>query len=323
MAVIDVPVLDFSTERTALIDRIRAQCRINGFFQITGHGVDVRVQENALAWSKRFFELPEREKMKCSKDNNTWNRGYELMRSQILEVGTQPDLKEGFYIGDEIPTTHPYFVNKKLNSGPNQWPEALGDDLTAFQAANLAYYRATFRLAADVLKAIALSLNLEENFFAPFMDGAVATMRLLHYPVQEPDDDEKLIRGIGAHTDFGAITLLLQDDVDGLQVWDQNNQLWIDVEPTKGAYVVNLGNLMQRWTNEVYKSNIHRVINKSGKERYSIPFFTSGNPEYVVTCIPSCVAPGEKNKFPPITVEEAVSSAYAESYARAQKFNQA
>jgi isopenicillin N synthase-like dioxygenase len=94
------------------------------------------------------------------------------------------------------------------------------------------------------------------------------------------------------------------------------------VPPTPGAYVVNLGNLMSRWTNEKYKSNIHRVINKSGKERYSIPLFISGNPDYLVECIPTCKAAGDEAKFGPITVEEAVSSAYAESYGRAQKHKQ-
>jgi isopenicillin N synthase-like dioxygenase len=94
------------------------------------------------------------------------------------------------------------------------------------------------------------------------------------------------------------------------------------VEPTKGAFVINLGNLMQKWTNEKYKSNIHRVINKSGKERYSIPIFLSGNPDYVVECIPTCRAPGDPAKFEPITVQTAVSAAYAESYGRAQHYKQ-
>jgi Isopenicillin N synthase and related dioxygenases len=94
------------------------------------------------------------------------------------------------------------------------------------------------------------------------------------------------------------------------------------VEPTKGALVVNLGNLMARWTNEKYKSNVHRVINKSGKERYSIPVFLSGNPDYMVECIPTCQSPGNPAKFGPITVQDAVSAAYAESYGRAQLFKQ-
>ncbi|KAL1892619.1 hypothetical protein Sste5346_006904 [Sporothrix stenoceras] len=326
-----IPIIDFSgfyssdpATKQAVVDQIREQCGINGFFQITGHRVDAALQDNVLHWSKMFFALPDEAKQACSKENNTWNRGYEMLRSQILEEGTQPELKEGFYIGADIPTDHPYFINKKLNSGPNQWPK---DGFTAgalegFKASTMDYYNATVSLAGDVLQALALSLSLEESFFSQFMDGAVATMRLLHYPIQPPDSDAKLTRGIGAHTDFGAITLLLQDDVDGLQVWDKNTSTWVDVEPVKGAYVVNLGNLMQRWTNEKYISNVHRVINRSGKERFSIPIFISGNPDYVVECMPNCKAPGEPSKFPPTTVEAAVSSGYAESYGRAQRFKQ-
>lgn len=176
--------------------------------------------------AKKLFALDLAEKQKVSKDNNTWNRGYEMLRSQILEEGTQPELKEGFYIGDDIPRDHPYFINKKLNSGPNQWPEILGEE---FSHNTMAYYKSTVSLATDLLKVLALSLDLEEDYFAKFMEGAVATMRLLHYPPQPPDADEKLSRGIGAHTDFGAITLLLQDKVDGLQVWDKHSSTWIDV----------------------------------------------------------------------------------------------
>ncbi|KAK9796944.1 putative Fe2OG dioxygenase domain-containing protein [Seiridium cardinale] len=339
MADLEIPIIDFSgfysdepTRKQAVVDQVRKSCLYNGFFQIINHSVPLAQQDGALSAAKKFFTLPQEEKNKVSKNNNTWNRGYEMLRSQILEEGTQPELKEGFYIGaagfadpnsfSDLPTTHPYFINKKLNSGPNQWPEGLGSDLDSFKTGTMDYYNSTLNLASDLLRVIALSLDLEENFFAQFADGAVATMRLLHYPSQPKDADEKLTRGIGAHTDFGAITMLLQDEVDGLQVWDQRNQTWIDVEPTKGALVVNLGNLMQRWTNEKYKSNIHRVINKSGKERYSIPVFFSGNPDFLVECIPTCRAPEELAKFDSITVQQAVSAAYAESYGRAQKYKQ-
>ncbi|KAF5675297.1 cytochrome P450 monooxygenase [Fusarium denticulatum] len=329
MAKLEIPIIDFSgfysedpAEKKKVVDQVRESCLYNGFFQILGHSVPVDKQTKALQCAKKLFNLPLEEKEKVSKNNNTWNRGYEMLRSQILEEGTQPELKEGFYIGDEIPKSHPYFVNKKLNSGPNQWPEALGDDLEDFKYQTMDYYKSTLRLASDLMRVLALSLDLKEDYFSTFLDGAVATMRLLHYPSQPKDADEKLTRGIGAHTDFGAITMLLQDDVDGLQVWDQKNNTWIDVQPTKGAFVVNLGNLMARWTNEKYKSNVHRVINKTGKERYSIPVFVSGNPDYVVDCIPTCKAPGEEAKFKPATVEEVVSASYAESYGRAQLYKQ-
>ncbi|EFX04999.1 2og-Fe oxygenase family protein [Grosmannia clavigera kw1407] len=311
---------DDAAKKKAVVDQIRTSCLHNGFFQIVGHSVPLDQQKAVMDAVKRFFALPQADKDAVSKNNNTWNRGYEMLRSQILEEGTEPELKEGFYIGDEIAETHPYFVQRRLNSGPNQWPAALGADLASFQSASMNYYQSALGLAADLLRALALSMDLPEDYFGQFMQGAVATMRYLHYPSQPADADEKLARGIGAHTDFGAITLLLQDTVDGLQVLDAGSHTWIDVEPTPGALVVNLGNLMQRWTNERYRSNIHRVINKSGKERYSIPVFISGNPDYVVDCIPTCLAPGDAVKFPPITVEAAVSASYAESYGRAQLF---
>ncbi|KAH7123016.1 2OG-Fe(II) oxygenase superfamily protein [Dactylonectria macrodidyma] len=329
MSKLEIPIIDFSgfysedpAEKQKVVDQVRSSCLYNGFFQIVGHSVPLSEQKAVMDGAKKFFAMPLEEKQKVAKENNTWNRGYEMLRSQILEEGTKPELKEGFYIGAEIPETHPYFINKKLNSGPNQWPEGLGSDLESFRSGSMNYYTSTLRLASDLMRVLALSLDLEETYFSKFMDGAVATMRLLHYPSQPKDGDDKLTRGIGAHTDFGAITMLLQDTVDGLQVWDKKNSVWIDVAPTEGAYVVNLGNLMARWTNEKYKSNIHRVINKSGKERYSIPVFVSGNPDYLVECIPTCKSEDTPAKFGAVTVEEAVSAAYAESYGRAQLYKQ-
>jgi isopenicillin N synthase-like dioxygenase len=216
-----------------VVDQVRKSCLYNGFFQIINHSVPLEQQKAAMDAAKEFFSLSQEEKDKVSKNNNTWNRGYEMLRSQILEEGTQPELKEGFYIGADLPTSHPYFVNKKLNSGPNQWPEGLGQSLDTFKSSTMDYYNSTLSLASDLLRVIALSLDLKEDFFAEFADGAVATMRLLHYPSQPKDADEKLTRGIGAHTDFGAITMLLQDEVDGLQVWDQQNKTWIDVSRQK------------------------------------------------------------------------------------------
>lgn len=161
-------------------------------------------------------------------DNTTWNRGYENLGSQILEAGTNPDQKEGYYIGEEITKDHPYFVGKKLNSGPNQWPEGF-PQAELFQKSSMEYYNHMHTLARDVLSVIAQTLNLGANYFDDFTEGAVATLRLLHYPPQPKDSDEKLSRGIGAHTDFGSVTLLMQDDVDGLQVWEFTTEEWLDV----------------------------------------------------------------------------------------------
>jgi len=145
----------------------------------------------------------------------------------MLEVGTEPELKEGFYIGEDLPVTHLYFLQKKLNSGPNIWPESL-EGIDDFKKTTSEYYNEVCKLAKDVLAVLALSLDLAENYFDGFTSGAVATMRLLHYPPQPADSDEKLSRGIGAHTGFGAVTLLMQEEVDGLQVWDNGTKTWLD-----------------------------------------------------------------------------------------------
>lgn len=250
------PILDFSPfygndseAKTKLVDEVRKCCHYNGFFQITGHRVPLELQKRVMECSKRFFNLPLEEKLQIDKsekrmpsietptetinianflDNNSFNRGYELLRSQMLEVGTGPELKEGLYIGEEITEDHPYFLENKLNSGPNQWPQTVSDK-EEFQKTTMEYYHAVFELAKDVLGVVALTLGVDSTFFEPLTDGAVATMRYLHYPAQPKDEDEKLNRGIGAHTDFGCVTLLLQDEVDGLQVLDAPSGQWLDV----------------------------------------------------------------------------------------------
>lgn len=203
------------------------------------------------------------------------------------------------------------------------------------------YYTHMHTLAREVLSVIALTLDLPEDYFQPFTTGAVATLRYLHYPPQPPTSDEKLTRGIGAHTDFGSITLLMQDEVDGLQVYEKSTNEWLDVSPPPslplfrltnlrfaqvtpipGAYVVNLGNMFMRWSNDLYISNLHRVINKSGKERYSVPFFFSGHPDYVIDCLPNCRKEGESKKYEPITVMDCVGGSYRESYGKAKVFKE-
>lgn len=154
----------------------------------------------------------------------------------MLEAGTGPELKEGLYIGEEILEDHPYYVQKKLNSGPNQWPQTIADK-EEFQKTTMEYYHAVYGLAKDVLSVIALTLGVDATFFKPLTDEAVATMCYLHYPAQPKDQDEKLNRGIGAQTDFGCVTLLLQDEVDGLQVLDAHSGQWLDVSSPNEVFI--------------------------------------------------------------------------------------
>lgn len=148
--------------------------------------------------------------------------------------------------------------------------------------------------------------GVDTSIFDVFCKDPVASVRLLHYPPHPTNADPNL-RGAGAHTDFGAITLLLQDDASGLQVFNRHTEAWIDVQPNKDAYVVNVGDMLEKWTNGEYNSTLHRVINTSGKERYSVPFFYDGNLDCELKPLDGSSATG-------ITVEQIMRSRYEASY---------
>lgn len=246
------PVLDFSVfygsdsqAKTKLLQDIRECCLKNGFFQITGHRVSRELQRRTMSCVERFFDLPLEEKLKIDRSikkkklrslksialtfigRNPFNRGYEVMQSHMSQPGSSPDLKEGLFIGQDLPVHHPYCVEKKFNCGPNVWPEAL-DDLEEFKCTTMEYYDAVFQLAKDIIAVLALTINGDEGLFAPYTDGAVATLRYLHYPPQPPKTYDNA-RGCGAHRDYSGITILLQDEVGGLQVLDEPTGQWIDV----------------------------------------------------------------------------------------------
>ncbi|WYZ45767.1 hypothetical protein EsH8_VIII_001083 [Colletotrichum jinshuiense] len=285
------------TSRQTLVAEIRRAC-----------------ENQALEQSKHFFALPLDVKEKY--DKNGFNRGYERLRAQNFEKTGSGDLKEGYYFGTNLPLDHPMVVNKKFNLGPNKYPTDVQDPEKFRQVVDT-YFDSMRSLAERLLRLLCESLEIGDEWVPRFTETPIAILRLLHYPPQAPNAPD-MERGIGAHTDFGALTILLQDMVGGLQVWDRLNSQWVEVKPSKGALVVNLGNLMMRWTNDRYLSNLHRVINRSGQERYSIPFFFSGNPDFIVKCLPS--EKGElKAKYPPVTVEDWIKGRYADTYAASSK----
>ena len=302
-----LPVIDVSglsspdlTCRRHVAALIRQACEDRGFFYITGHGVPDDLIADVLAGARALFELPDDAKQAVHKANSPANRGYEPLGGQTLEPGAPPDLKEGFYIGADA-------APGRFNTGANQWPA----ELPWLEPVMLAYHRALTALAERLMSGIALSLDMPEDAFAGFGHDPIAILRLLHYPVQPP---LALGKGAGAHTDFGALTILLQDRVGGLEVYDQAAQDWTPAPPVAGTYVVNLGDMIARWTNDRYRSTPHRVVNRSGRRRYSVPFFFSGSPDYVIDCLPACLAPGEAAKYPPTTVEAHMKERYRQTY---------
>jgi isopenicillin N synthase-like dioxygenase len=295
-------------DRQAVAAAFRAACRDKGFLYIIDHGIAPETTEAMFAACRQFFALDATDKQAVHMRLSPNQRGFEPMRAQTTETGAPPDLKEGFYFGRELSADDPRVAAGLFNHGPNQWPAGLPGWRETIEA----YVVQMQALCRLTMQALALSLELPEDYFAPFCTDAVWNLKLLHYPPQpaNPLPDEK---GCGAHTDWGAITYLLQDDVGGLQVWDADHG-WIDAPPVPGAYVLNLGDLIARWTNDRYRSTLHRVINASGRERYSIPFFFTGRAEHRVECLEECLAAGETPRYAPTTALGHLQEMYDRSY---------
>lgn len=316
VSVATLPIIDVSglssaniADRNAVGDALREACLDKGFFYIKNHGVSEALVDDLFEEAAAFFALPPEQKDEVNKARSKCNRGYEPLQGQTLEAGAPPDLKEGYYVGPDHAPDDPRVVAGMFNHGPNQWPSQRPN----FKPVMQAYLNEMMALSARMMGGIALSLDLPEHYFDGYNRDPMATVRLLHYPPQ-PAQARPNQKGAGAHTDFGGLTLLRQDDVGGLQVWDQGSDGWIHADPVPGTYVVNLGDMIARWTNDRYRSTVHRVVNASGRERYSVPFFYTGNYAHTVACIPTCLKPGEAPKYPPTTVEAHMRKMYRRTY---------
>ncbi|AXK82691.1 isopenicillin N synthase family oxygenase [Pseudolabrys taiwanensis] len=316
VSVATLPIIDISglssaniADRKAVGAALRAACLDKGFFYIKNHGVSEDLISDVFSEAAAFFALPSEQKDEVNKAKSPCNRGYETLQGQTLEAGAPPDLKEGYYVGPDHGPDDPRVLAGMFNHGANQWPPQRPN----FKPVMQAYLNEMMVLSARMMEGIALSLDLPENYFDGYNRDPMATVRLLHYPPQ-PAQARPNQKGAGAHTDFGGLTLLRQDDVGGLQVWDQTSDGWIHAVPVPGTYVVNLGDMIARWTNDRYRSTVHRVVNMSGRERYSVPFFYTGNYAHTVECIPTCLSPGEAPKYPPITVEAHMREMYKRTY---------
>ena len=295
--------------RAAAIAKLKAACVDKGFLYLVGHGVPQELIDRTFDYARQFFDKPMEEKAALDVAHSlTQNRGYEVPGLQTLDPGTLPDLKESFLMGVDYPLDHPCVVAGQYNRGPNQWPGGL----PGFKETMNAYSSEMERLARLLMSGIAQTLGLPEDFFDDFNRDPVSVQRLLYYPPQPVTAREGEI-GCGAHTDFGGVTLLMQDDSGGLQVKDPVRG-WVDAPPIPGSFVVNLGDMIARWTNDRYRSNLHRVINTSGKARYSLPYFFDGHPDYVVDCLPGCADEANPSKYLPITVEQHLRDCFAATY---------
>ncbi|SLN68941.1 2-oxoglutarate-dependent ethylene/succinate-forming enzyme [Roseovarius albus] len=301
--VVDVaPLLDGS-DKMKVAKEIRWALANAGFMYVQNHGVAAEKLDNAFTQTKAFFDLPLEEKMKLHvSKSGTALRGYIEMFGENTDPTKTKDLKECFDLGPETPgDTTPFF-------GANQWPA----DLPEFRAAIYGYHEDMKQLSGSLLRGIALSLDLDERFFEPKMQNPISIQRLLHYPPQTGKIDESVM-GIGAHTDYGNLTILAQDDVGGLQVMNRDGD-WVQGPPIPGMFVINIGDLVQRLTNDVYLANLHRVVNTSGRERYSIPFFIDADYDADFAPLPSCVTPENPAKYEAVTCGKHKFGRFLESF---------
>jgi isopenicillin N synthase-like dioxygenase len=304
IALAQIPIIDIGPlrggagpARDAAISAIGDACRHIGFFYVTNHGVPQALIDEVYAQAKRFFALPEARKAEIAIENSACHRGWFSLGGENLDPAKQKkagDLKEGVKIGRDLPASHPLVLAGTPLHGPNQWP-----DLPGWRAVMQEYYDAMEALGRTLLGAFAAALSLPGSYFDGWLNAPMTTLGPLHYPPQAGHITEAQI-GAGAHTDYGCLTMLAQDDAGGLQVRNAQG-VWIDAPPVAGSFVVNIGDMMERWTNGVFTSTLHRVVNASGRERYSLPYFFDPDFSAPVACLETCLRPGESPKYPPTT----------------------
>lgn len=295
-------------DRLEVADAFREACTTTGFFYVTNHGLPADTIPGILASAKRFFDLPDSVKVGIGFRNN---RGYDGIGKQVLDAKVGGDRKESVLYGVELPPDHPYVLAGLPNHVPNPWPPGLPGWRETVQA----YYTSMDRLSRNLLNGLALSLDLPWNFFEPAFDLPMSSVRLLHYPPHLDADPEKEM-GAAAHTDWGLITLLAQDETGGLQIQLPSGE-WIAGQPIPDAFIVNMGDMMARWTNDRYRSTPHRVMNRSVKDRYSVAFFCDPNYYTKVECLPSCTSADRLPRYAPTTCGEHLAEMYHKSYGAA------
>lgn len=305
-----IPVIDLSgmyendpqaKERIAIA--LRTACTEVGFFYITNHGVPEDLIGRVFSEARRLFDCPLDKKMEIHVKKSTHQLGYVANGDENANpLVSKADIHEAFdFVVDDM------MVGSELWKGDfrkvgNQWP----DNLPGFHEVLADYGLAMKRLARLLFHAFANALFLPESFFDGLSDTPMALVRVLYYPSQPGPFDETRM-GNGAHTDHECFTILRQDDVQALQVKNRSGE-WVDAPPIAGSYVVNIGDLMARWTNGAFASTYHRVANLSGRPRYSIPCFIGPNADALIEALPTCTGPGNPPKFEPVRAGEYIST---------------
>lgn len=286
-------------------------CEDVGFFYIVNHGVSSARVATAFEESRRFHALPLVEKQRLA--INRFHRGYIGLSSYRLTDDVAPNLSESIVVMHELSPDDPRRVAGLPLQGPNQWPP-----LSGWRSNVLGYVEAMESVARQLLAAFAVALELPASYFRPMFARPTTFLRLLHYPPQDERTPENQF-GAAPHTDYGALTLLAQDDAGGLHVRHRSGG-WVAAPPFQDAFVVNIGDLMARWTNDRFVSTEHRVVNTTGRDRYSIPFFFDPDMEATVRCLDTCYGPENPPRYAPVLYRDYLLGRLDAHYAYRRQF---
>jgi isopenicillin N synthase-like dioxygenase len=319
MSLLEVPIVDIGPyfedgedgkQRVARL--VNQACEDIGFFVITGHGVDSRVPDRVFDTSGRFFDLPLEEKLQVKQWGDDIPRGFSPIAAEAVSYSrlkkTPGDLKESFSVGPlEVPADEYYHrPPARQLLAENRWPAHPAE----FQSNFSDYFRAMERLGASVMRIFAAALELPENFFDRSIDRHTSVLRVINYPDQPEAPLEGQLRA-GEHSDYGTFTILRHEHENrpgGLQVLNRAGR-WIDVPALPDSFIVNIGDLMARWTNDRYVSTVHRVVNPPreralSSRRMSIVFFHQTNYDSIIECIPSCCGADRPPLYPAVPFHE-------------------
>ena len=314
-----LPVIDLApfvtggsdAARRATARSLREACIDIGFFYLAGHGIAPAELDAVIEMGHRFFALPLAEKMKLHSNLSDARLGYRPFGgpNPQADPAQVPDIKERFHMAREVLPGEP--LDGRRDAGLSQWPDE--SVLPGFAALMRAHIEARCAVARHLARAFALSLDLAETAFDDLYRYPNGSVVLNYYPPVDPQTVRDAQWSFSPHADYNAFTLLYQDALGGLEVMNAAGE-WIDVPFVAGTMVVNIGDTFQRWTNNLYTSTLHRVLNKSAAARISVPHFASPNGAAMIECLPSCTGPGNPPRYAPIRADDFVKGLLAEAY---------
>jgi len=307
-----IPILDASrylaaphdgAAAAALAAELKTALEDVGFYFLSGHGVPQQLVDEVFAEVTKFHALPLEEKTALRA--NEHNVGYMpvngyVSRSSRVATATHPNLVEAFFVKRDLPPDHPDVLANVRYRCLNQWPSS--DRLPLFRKTVVAYCDAMERLCKQMLPLYARALDLADDFFDTAFAQPQYALRMSHYPPAESGEADQY--GVAPHTDSSFLTMLAQNELPGLSI-RMPRGTWVDAPAITGAFLVNSGDMLRRWTNHAFLSTPHRVVNRNGhRDRYAIPFFFDATHNYPMACLPSCTGPDNPARYGPTTYSE-------------------